>query len=62
MNGCLYWVISRVFKKIKEKQLKQQNIAQKPNENDKKVQSLTLPYKMLKGEHVVNTNKESRNH
>ena len=33
MNGYQHWVISRMFKEIKEKQLNQQNIAQKPNED-----------------------------
>lgn len=37
MSECPYWVITRVFKEIQEKQLNQQNIAQKHNENDKKV-------------------------
>ena len=61
MNGYPHFVISRVFKEIKEKQLNQQNIFQKPNEDDKKVHSLILPYNGLKGGHVINIVKKRLN-
>ena len=61
MNGYPHWVIYRVFKEIKEKQLNQQNIAQKPDEDDKKVCFLILPYNGLKGKHVINTMRKQLN-
>ena len=43
MNEYSHWVIPRVFKGIKEKQFNQENIAQKHNDDDKKVHSFILP-------------------
>ena len=61
MNGYPHWVIYRVFKEIKEKQLNQQNIAQNPDEDDKKIHSFILPYNGLKREHVTNTMRKQIN-
>ena len=61
INGCPHCDMHRVFKEIKEKQLNQQNIAQKPDEDDKKVCFLILPYNGLKGKHVINTMRKQLN-
>lgn len=61
MNACPYWLISRVLKEIEEKQLNQQNIVQKPYEDDKTVYSLIPPYNGLKEEHVINTMRKHMN-
>ena len=48
MNGCPHWLYIGYSKRLNI-----HNIAHKPNEDDKKVQSLILQYKSLKGEHVL---------
>ena len=53
MNGYAHWLISKEFKEIKERQVHQQNIAQKLNDYDEKLQSLVLLHNGLNGEHFV---------
>ena len=55
INGLPDWVIFRVFVEVKEKQLCQQSIAQKPDEDNKNPHCFILPYNDLKEEHVIKT-------
>ena len=61
MDGCLHWVISKVLKEVKEKQLNQQNISEKTNGDGRKLHSLTLPYYGLKRKHVINSMRKQLN-
>lgn len=44
-----------MFVEVKEKQLCQQSIAQKPDEDNKNPHCFILPYNDLKEEHVIKT-------
>ena len=55
INGLPDWVIFRVFVEVKENQLCQQSIAQKPDEDNKNPHCFILPYNDLKEEHVIKT-------
>ena len=61
MNEYAHWLTSKEFKEIKEKQVHQQNVAQKLNEDDKKLHSLIVLHNGLKGQHVINSMKKRWN-
>ena len=61
INNYPHWVISKVFKEIKNKQAYQRNISQDNNDEDQKQHFLVLPYKGQKGEQVVNSMRKRLN-
>ena len=55
INSYLHWVISKVFKEIKNKQAYRHNISQYNKNGDQKQHLLILPSKGCKGEQVINS-------
>ena len=61
INNYPHWVISKVFKEIKNKQAYQRNIFQDNNDEDQKQHLLVLSCKGHKGEQVVNSMRKRLN-
>ena len=61
INNYPHWVISKVFKEIKNKQAYQRNISKDNNDENQKQHLLVLPHKGHKGEQVVNSMRKRSN-
>ena len=61
INNYPHWVISKVFKEIKNKQVYQRNIFLDNKNDGQKKHLLVLPHKRHKGEQMVNSMRKQLN-